>query len=187
MFFFHLIAAIVITLWGVEESPVLIKELRDVFLDLVYGWDVDPRKSRILRQIQEYVSNHHFKWKLVFSHNGKYNNDLNHNISMQKGWMLWRKRIRRLHRCSQTSSFWMSRLGNWVRIPVWVPTTVCMVARAMDWISSWCIRNHDASRCFWYLGKSKAAKPLTTIQQRTISILNISWAEPHFLLLSNHW
>ena len=61
MFFFHLIAAIVITLWGVEESPVLIKELRDVFLDLVYGWDVDPRKSRILRQIQEYVSYRQFK------------------------------------------------------------------------------------------------------------------------------
>ena len=56
MFFFHLIAAVVITIWGVEESPVLIKELREVFLDLVYGWDVDPRKSRILRQIQEYVS-----------------------------------------------------------------------------------------------------------------------------------
>ena len=56
MFFFHLIAAIVITVWGVEESPVLIKELREVFLDLIYGWDVDPRKSRILRQIQEYVS-----------------------------------------------------------------------------------------------------------------------------------
>jgi hypothetical protein len=56
MFFFHLIAAVVITVWGVEESPVLIKELREVFLDLVYGWDVDPRKSRILRQIQEYVS-----------------------------------------------------------------------------------------------------------------------------------
>ena len=56
MFIFHLIAAIVITLWGVEESPVLIKELRDVFLDLVHGWDVDPRKARILRQIQEYVS-----------------------------------------------------------------------------------------------------------------------------------
>ena len=55
MFVFHLIAAIVITLWGVEESPVLIKELREVFLDLVHGWDVDPRKSRILRQIQEYV------------------------------------------------------------------------------------------------------------------------------------
>ena len=56
MFFFHLIAAVVITVWGVEESPVLIKELRAVFLDLIYGWDVDPRKSRILRQIQEYVS-----------------------------------------------------------------------------------------------------------------------------------
>ena len=56
MFLFHLVAAIVITVWGVEESPVLIKELRDVFLDLVYGWDVDPRKSRIFRQIMEYVS-----------------------------------------------------------------------------------------------------------------------------------
>ena len=57
MFFFHLIAAIVITVWGVEESPVLIKELRDVFLELIYGWDIDPIKSKTLRQIQEYVSN----------------------------------------------------------------------------------------------------------------------------------
>ena len=56
MFFFHLIAAIVITVWGVEESPVLIDELREVFLKLVYAWDVDPRASRIFRQIMEYVS-----------------------------------------------------------------------------------------------------------------------------------
>lgn len=56
MFFFHFIAAIVITVWGVEESPVLVKELRTVFLRLIYDWDVNPRASRILRQIQEYVS-----------------------------------------------------------------------------------------------------------------------------------
>ena len=64
MFIFHLIAAIVITLWGVEESAILVNELRDVFLDLVHGWDIDPRKSWVLRQIQEYVST---DWFLNFS------------------------------------------------------------------------------------------------------------------------
>ena len=36
----------------------LIAELNEVFLKLVYAWDQDPRASRILRQIMEYVSNH---------------------------------------------------------------------------------------------------------------------------------
>ena len=35
----------------------LIAELNEVFLKLVYAWDQDPRASRILRQIMEYVSN----------------------------------------------------------------------------------------------------------------------------------
>ena len=56
MVFFHLIGATVICIWGVEESPVLINELSETFLRLVYSWDEDPRASRILRQIQEYVS-----------------------------------------------------------------------------------------------------------------------------------
>lgn len=55
LFIMELTGAIVICLYGVEESSVLIKELHDVFLELVYKWDVDPRASRILKQIQEYV------------------------------------------------------------------------------------------------------------------------------------
>ena len=56
MFFFHLICAVVIIVWGVEESTVLIGELSQTFLRLVYDWDEDPRSSRILKQIMEYVS-----------------------------------------------------------------------------------------------------------------------------------
>ena len=37
----------------------LIAELNEVFLKLVYAWDQDPRASRILRQIMEYVSHGH--------------------------------------------------------------------------------------------------------------------------------
>merc|ERR1719414_2461195 len=55
MFFFHLIGAVTITVWGVEESPVLTNELSETFLKLVYEWDENPRSSRILKQIQEYV------------------------------------------------------------------------------------------------------------------------------------
>ena len=68
---------IVICLYGVEESKLLIKELDDVsrldndddyyddgdndvfgvqvFKRLIYEWDNDPRASRIVTQIQEYV------------------------------------------------------------------------------------------------------------------------------------
>ena len=101
MFIFHLIAAIVITLWGVEESPVLIKELRDVFLDLVHGWDVDPRKARILRQIQEYVSLCLKITHLEILHEALITEE---TILWKTGWLLWRKRIRRFYCRSQTSS-----------------------------------------------------------------------------------
>ena len=56
LFFWELIGATVILIWGVEESPTLINELNEVFLDLVYKWDVDPRASSVLRQVMEYVS-----------------------------------------------------------------------------------------------------------------------------------
>ena len=56
MVLLHLLGAILIAVWGVEESPVLVAELRETFLRLIYEWDNDPRASRILRQIQEYVS-----------------------------------------------------------------------------------------------------------------------------------
>jgi len=52
---FEFIGALIICIYGVEESPYLIAELNEVFLKLVYAWDQDPRASRILRQIMEYV------------------------------------------------------------------------------------------------------------------------------------
>merc|ERR1712066_880508 len=41
--------------YGVEESKKLIKELDEVFKALIDKWDYDPRASRIMTQIQEYV------------------------------------------------------------------------------------------------------------------------------------
>ena len=55
LFFWELACAIVILIYGIEESPVLIEQLNQVLLELVYNWDIDPRASRILRQIMEYV------------------------------------------------------------------------------------------------------------------------------------
>ena len=55
-FILQLIGAIVICVYGVEESPILVNELNEVFIKLVYRWDYDPRASRILKQIFEYVS-----------------------------------------------------------------------------------------------------------------------------------
>jgi len=46
---------IVICMYGVEESKLLVKELDLVFKSLINRWDTDPRASRIMVQIQEYV------------------------------------------------------------------------------------------------------------------------------------
>jgi hypothetical protein len=51
----ELVGAIVICVYGVEESDVLTRELREVFLALIYKFDYDPQAARILKQIQEYV------------------------------------------------------------------------------------------------------------------------------------
>merc|ERR1712241_846348 len=55
LFFFELIGGVIIIVYGVEESPVLVAELNDRFMRKVYLWDEDPRSSRILKQIMEYV------------------------------------------------------------------------------------------------------------------------------------
>ena len=47
-----------LVVYGVEESPVLTAQLQQIFLALIHQWDNDPRKSRILRQIMEYVRMH---------------------------------------------------------------------------------------------------------------------------------
>merc|ERR1712110_1367603 len=46
---------IVICIYGVEESKKLITELDEVFQRLIHRWNDDPRASRIMIQIQEYV------------------------------------------------------------------------------------------------------------------------------------
>lgn len=50
-----LAGAVVICVYGVEESDVLINELQEVFMGLISKWDTDPRASRVMRMIQEYV------------------------------------------------------------------------------------------------------------------------------------
>ena len=54
-FILDFIGAIIICIFGVEESPVLIKELNEVFMGLIYRMDYDERASRILKIVQEYV------------------------------------------------------------------------------------------------------------------------------------
>jgi len=52
---FELSGAIAICIYGIEESDTLIKQLTNVFMELVYKYDTDPRASRIMRMIQEEV------------------------------------------------------------------------------------------------------------------------------------
>lgn len=49
------IGAIVILVYGVEESEILTKDLREVFFKLIYRMDHDERANRILKIVQEYV------------------------------------------------------------------------------------------------------------------------------------
>ena len=55
-FIFDFIGAIIICIFGVEESPTLINHLNEVFMGLIFRMDYDDRASRILKIIQEYVS-----------------------------------------------------------------------------------------------------------------------------------
>merc|ERR1711892_836032 len=50
-----LVGAVIICLYGVEESTLLVNELDEVFMGLIYKWNTDPRASRVLTMIQEYV------------------------------------------------------------------------------------------------------------------------------------
>jgi hypothetical protein len=42
--------------FGVEESPTLTDDLKEVFFKLIYAMDYDSKASQTLKQIQEYVS-----------------------------------------------------------------------------------------------------------------------------------
>ena len=53
--FMDFIGAIIICLYGVEESETLINQLNEVFLDLIFRMEYDGRARRILKIIQEYV------------------------------------------------------------------------------------------------------------------------------------
>eukprot|EP00088_Acartia_fossae_P004063 TRINITY_DN11736_c0_g1_i1.p1 TRINITY_DN11736_c0_g1~~TRINITY_DN11736_c0_g1_i1.p1 ORF type:complete len:237 (-),score=18.00 TRINITY_DN11736_c0_g1_i1:64-774(-) len=55
LFILHSVGAAIICVYGVEDSHVLKNELHEVLMGLVYAWDSDPRASRILKIIQEYV------------------------------------------------------------------------------------------------------------------------------------
>jgi len=54
-FALHVAGTVLIIMHGVEDSTYLKDELHDILLGLVYQWDIDPRKARILKIIQEYV------------------------------------------------------------------------------------------------------------------------------------
>ena len=53
---FEFVGCIVILVYGIEESDVLTDQLKEVFLELIYRIDYDPRAMRVLRMVQEYVS-----------------------------------------------------------------------------------------------------------------------------------
>ena len=55
------IGAIVILVYGVEESDILTSDLKEVFFKLIYRMDYDSRANRILKIVQEYVSFEFFK------------------------------------------------------------------------------------------------------------------------------
>lgn len=47
--------AIIVSLYGFEESRILTSDLREVFMGLVYKVDTDHRAARVLNMVQEYV------------------------------------------------------------------------------------------------------------------------------------
>lgn len=49
------LAGILMILYGIEESPLLIDQLTEVFMNLVNQWDTNDRASWVLKQISEYV------------------------------------------------------------------------------------------------------------------------------------
>ena len=53
---FSWIGGILIIVYGVEQSPILTASLDEVFWRLIYASNIDPRATRILTIIQEYVS-----------------------------------------------------------------------------------------------------------------------------------
>lgn len=55
--FLELVGGTLIVVYGVEESDVLTNSLDKVFFRLIYQMDNDDRTRRILKIVQEYVSN----------------------------------------------------------------------------------------------------------------------------------
>ena len=81
------IGAIVILVYGVEESDVLTSDLKEVFFKLIYRMDYDSRANRILKIVQEYVNKIIQK---IFKLKGD-------KKLFFEGEMLWCKWQRRLH------------------------------------------------------------------------------------------
>ena len=65
--FMELIGGILIIIYGVEQSPALTNSLDTVFFRLIYDYDINPRSSRILTIIQEYVSRKDIYWILAIT------------------------------------------------------------------------------------------------------------------------
>ena len=53
--FIELTGAVLILVYGIEESPVLVDQLGEVLLDMVYQWDANAATAWALKQIMEYV------------------------------------------------------------------------------------------------------------------------------------
>ena len=81
------IGAIVILVYGVEESDVLTSDLKEVFFKLIYRMDYDSRANRILKIVQEYV-------RKIIQKIFKLKGD---KKLFFEGEMLWCKWQRRLH------------------------------------------------------------------------------------------
>ena len=92
------IGAIVILVYGVEESDILIKDLKEVFFKLIYRMDYDERANRILKIVQEYVRSFMIHYYLSMIYHA-----LIHGVKILSGefffvkWKISRENIRKLH------------------------------------------------------------------------------------------
>ena len=63
---FSWIGGVLIIVYGVEQSPVLTDSLDEVFWRLIYASNIDPRATRILTIVEEYVSFIVFRCKKLY-------------------------------------------------------------------------------------------------------------------------
>ena len=56
LLFLEFTGGVCIIIWGMEESPVLARELHEVFIHLIHVMDYDFQAQKVHKQIMEYVS-----------------------------------------------------------------------------------------------------------------------------------